>query len=109
MHPLEAIFAYAQRAGVAAISQLPGCWEVDVNGRWWFARSLCGRQRGHATDQACSRGPSVLPFGCSIEYQGWPAAVLDALATAERPCVGEFAAGEAANAAACVTALEAKQ
>ena len=96
MTPLEAIFAYAKRAGVAAISQRPGCWEVDVDGRWWFAVN------GHSSDQACSRGPWVLPFGCYIEYQGWPAAILDVNG------VGEFAAGEVANVAAFVAALVAK-
>ena len=102
MTPLDAIFAYAKRAGVAAISQRPGCWEVDIDGHWWFARSPYGRQRGHATDEACSRGPWVLPFGVYVEYNGSPAAVLDVNGD------GLFAAGEGANADAFVAALEAK-
>jgi hypothetical protein len=93
-HPLEAIFAYAKRAGVAAISQYDGCWEVDVDGRWWFAVN------GHALPEPCSRGPSVQPFGVYVEYHGWPAALLDVNGE------GLFAAGEAATAEAFVTALE---
>jgi hypothetical protein len=94
--PLDAIFAYAKRAGVAAISQLPGCWEVDVDGRWWFAVN------GHALPEACGRGPDVQPFGVYIEYHGWPAALLDVNGD------GLFAAGAGANADAFVAALAAK-
>ena len=101
--PLEAIFAYAKRAVVAAISQRLGCWEVDVDEHWWFARSPCGRQRGHTLPESCSRGPFVEPFSCYIEYNGRLAAVLDING------VGEFAAGGAANAAAFVAALTAKR
>jgi hypothetical protein len=94
--PLDAIFAYAKRAGVAAISQRPGCWEVAVDEHWWFAVN------GHILPESCSRGPFVEPFGVYIEYQGWPAAILDVNG------VGEFAAGDVANAAAFVAALAAK-
>ncbi len=96
MNPFDAILAYAKRASVAAISQRAGCWEVDVDERWWFAVN------GHITSQPCSRGPFVEPFDVYIEYNGWPAAVLDVNGS------GEFAAGEVANAVAFVAALEAK-
>jgi hypothetical protein len=94
--PLDAIFAYAKRAGVAAISQRPGCWEVDVDGRWWFAMN------GHDLPERCSRGPDVDPFGVYIEYHGWPAALLDVNGD------GLFAAGAGANADAFVAALATK-
>lgn len=94
MDVFESIVMLAERLGVEAISTLPGCWEVQVDERWWFAVN------GHREPIACSKGPTVPPVHVYVEFNGWPAGILS-------PAGGEFAAGAAANADAFIAALAA--
>jgi hypothetical protein len=95
-HPFAAVLAYAERHGVRAIGELPGCWEVEADADWRSAVN------GQNTARRCRWGVEVPPFSVYVEYQGHPAAIIAATGA------GAFAAGDVANAAAFVAALEAK-
>lgn len=91
----EAVAILAAALGVKKINQLPGCWEHQVDARWWIAVN------GHAKPTNCSRtsGP-IDPYTCYIEFDGWPAGLVS-------PYGGALAAGEAANEEALIVALNA--
>lgn len=83
----EALIAVAELAealGVRAINRLEGCWEHQIDSRWWVALN------GHRQPIESSHGPTVEPFACYVEFNGWPAGVCTAFG-------GQFAAGAAAN------------
>lgn len=95
---VEAFYAIAELAealGVSDISQQPGCWEHQVDERWWFAVNA------HPQDNRCSRGPEVPAFHAYVEFNGWPAGVFHPVAG------GEFAAGTEANEDEFVRAAQA--
>jgi len=95
MHPIEAILAYCQAAGIRDIERLDGCCEATIDDRWWFAVN------GHGEERRCSRGAPVPPYRFYVEFRGWPAALL--LPTGE----GEFVRGEAASAELFTAAVRA--
>lgn len=80
--------------GEAPANKHPGCWEVQLDKRWWIAFN------GHKEPKQSSKGgPSVDPFHCYVEYNGWPAGVFT-------PYGGVIAAGEGANESMFIQALE---
>lgn len=87
------IAALAVRLGVIEINKLPGCWEHQVDERWWIAVN------GHNEPVECSRGLKIDPFDCYIEFNGWPAGSLN-------PAGGIIAAGEGANEDTFIEALK---
>ena len=87
------IAALAQSLGVTEINGLPGCWEHQVDKRWWFAVN------GHREAVECSRGFVIDPFDCYIEYNGWPAGSI-------HPGGGIIAGGEGANEDNFIEALQ---
>lgn len=88
------IAEFAHRRGVTSINAMPGCWEVQIDAQWWMAVN------GHSTPTATSRGDEpVPPFSAYIEYNGWPAGVVD-------PAGGVLAAGSGANAETFCRALQ---
>lgn len=88
------IVKLAERRGVARINDLPGCWEPEIGGEWKIALN------GHREPAKSSSGAEVPPFSAYIEYNGWPAGVID-------PSGGIIAAGECANEDAFIAALRA--
>lgn len=88
------IAALAAHDGVKAINELEGCWEREI-GEWWIAVN------GHTENTACSRGASVWPFNCYVEFNGWPAGMFDPY------CGIIVASGEAANEDALIAAIDA--
>jgi hypothetical protein len=88
------IAALAEALDVRAINQLPGCWEHQVDDRWWIAVN------GHAEQTSCSHGAAVPAYGAYVEFNEWPAAVFT-------PVGGEFVAGTAANEEAFIAAVKA--
>ena len=60
----------AQALGVRAINTLDGCWEHQVDEKWWVAVN------GHREPVKCSTGAEVPPFHCYIESNGLPAGLL---------------------------------
>lgn len=82
----------ALATGATSIKDLPGCWEHDVDGRWWVAVNA------HGEPVKCSHGVEVEPFRAYVEFDGWPAGVLT-------PDGGEFAAGSEANEDTFIAAL----
>lgn len=72
--PIAEVFAeivkLAERRGVKRICDLPGCWEVDLGGGWWFALN------GHNVATKSSRGANVLPFHAYAERHELPAMLL---------------------------------
>ena len=89
------IVELAGRLGVSRIDKIPGCWEVDVDGRWWVAVN------GHREPTKCSRASTPLePFEAYVEFNGWPAGGLT-------PAGGWIAAGGVANEDTFIEALKA--
>ncbi len=79
------IAEYSRAVGVKSISQLEGCWEHEVDGRWKLYVN------GHRDPIPCSTGTVVPAFSAYVTFNGWPAGILD-------PWGGVIAAGDAANA-----------
>jgi hypothetical protein len=80
--------------GAAPINKFDGCWEHQIDERWWIAMN------GHKQERLTSEGDRVLPYSCFIKYNGWPAGILDFGG-------GIIAAGEGANENTFIAALEA--
>lgn len=78
--------------GVTSINKLPGCWEHQVDERWWIAMN------GHRENIKASDGFEVPPFNIAIKYNGWPAGIIGAHG-------GIIAAGSCANEDAFIEAL----
>jgi hypothetical protein len=87
------IVALAERLGISKINQLPACWEHQVDAHWWIALN------GHRIPTKCSKDVEVEPFGCYVEFNGWPAGTFNAYG-------GIMAAGSLGNEAAFVAALK---
>ena len=84
----------ADALGVRRINELEGCWEYQVDEQWRFA--LNGHNTPHDTDD----GVRVPPFSAFVEFNGWPAGIID-------PAGGVLAAGDAANESTFIAALQA--
>jgi hypothetical protein len=95
---VSAVFAgiveLAIAKGAQSIRDLPGCWEMQIDAEWWVAVN------GHAETTPCSHGAEVAPYTAYLEYNGWPAGIVN-------PKGGIVAAGEAANEGTLLRALEA--
>jgi hypothetical protein len=75
------------------LSKLPGCWERQVDERWWLAVN------GHDKEALTSEGDPVPAFSAYIKFNGWPAGIVD-------PYGGLLAAGELANERTLMAALD---
>lgn len=75
------------------LSLLDGAFEVEIDSQWKAAIN------GHAT-QKDWRGVAIPPYGAAIEFNGWPAGLMDVHG-------GIFAAGECANENAFIEAIRA--
>ena len=82
------------RLGVKNINTLPGCWEHQVDKQWFIAVNA------HDVPVKCSKGTSVGPFHCYVEYNGFPAGLIN-------PGGGVIAAGSCANEDSFIAALKA--
>jgi hypothetical protein len=81
--------------GVKPLPEHDGCWEHQVDKRWFIA--VNGHQeprliRKHPT------APALNPYNVYVEYNGWPAGIFD-------PSGGCIAAGEGANENTFIQAL----
>jgi len=81
------------RLGAGPLNKHPACWELQIDERWWIAVN------GHHDMKKCSKGADVLPFHAWIEYNGWPAGMVN-------PRHGVIAAGAEANETTFIEALE---
>ena len=88
------IMALAFRLDIENIKDMDGCWEHQIDEHWWIAVN------GHTEDAICSHGPTVSPFHCYIEFNGWPAGLIGMKD-------GIIAAGAAANEATFIAAIDA--
>ncbi|MCI0366684.1 MAG: hypothetical protein L0219_22705 [Phycisphaerales bacterium] len=84
----------AARAGVGDGTGLPGCWEYQIDDQWWIAVNC------HSEQKTTSHGQTVPPIHCVIEYNGWPAGLIN-------PYEGIIAAGSGANEDSFIAALKA--
>lgn len=91
----QEIVEMSNRLGVTKINELPGCWEIQVDERWWLAVN------GHQQSIACSKGFEVAPFAAYVEFNGWPAGEVT-------PVGGLLAASSQANEANLIAALKAR-
>lgn len=77
---MKAVLDLATEMGVTDINRLPYCWELTLDGQWWFAVN------GHGERTRCfppahpegSEWPNVPPYGVYAERYGWPAVIFDA-------------------------------
>ena len=88
------IAALGGALGVRNVNKLPGCWEHQVDERWWISLN------GHKETIKDSHGAEVPGFHAAIEYNGWPAGIIS-------PIGGIIAAGEGANEHNFIEALKA--
>jgi hypothetical protein len=58
----------ALAAGAENLKEKPGCWEHQVDARWWVALNP------HADPVDCSTGANVPPFCVYVTYNELPAA-----------------------------------
>jgi len=80
--------------GVEAINRLPGCWEHQVDDNWFIAAN------GHREPTKCTKGITVQPFHCYVEWNGFPAGEF-------HPIEGGFIAmGQLANEDTFIEALQ---
>jgi hypothetical protein len=89
-----AVVDWSEALGAAPMNRHAGCWEHAVDERWWVAVNA------HKEPVACSHGPEVPPFTCYVEFNGFPAGLINAYG-------GTIAAGSVANEDAFITALKA--
>lgn len=95
---LIAIAKFACALDAAPMNHHPGCWEIQIDERWWLA--VNGHKEPHRHSK--SMGEEVLaPFHFYVEYNGWPAGIFSAAG-------GEFVAGDAANEQTFIEALKAR-
>jgi len=91
--PYARVAELAEAFGAEGINRLPGCWEHAIDDAWWVAVN------GHGTERTCSRGVTVPPYAVAIMYGCAPAGVVT-------PAGGWIAAGEGANEATFLAAVE---
>jgi hypothetical protein len=65
---MAAVGRLHKRLGLDPISELPGCWEVQVDDRWWFAVN------GLRYDAPCSRDILVPPKHLVVTWRQFPVA-----------------------------------
>lgn len=96
--PVSLVFMLLADLGIkgdaSPLHKFEHCWEKQIDERWWIAMN------GHREPRKCSKGTEVQPFNCYVEYNGWPAGILD-------PFGGILAAGECANEDTFIKALRA--
>jgi hypothetical protein len=85
---------YSNKQGAAPLSKFENCWEKQIDEQWWIAMN------GHDEPRKCSKGAEVEPCNCYVEFNGWPAGILD-------PFGGILAAGAVANEDSFIEALKA--
>jgi hypothetical protein len=91
---MEALIAYGKAHDAVPLNKFPRCWEAQIDEHWWIAANA------HRYAIECSHGPIVEPFHFYIEFNGFPAGVIDASGR------GLFAEGEAANLQTFAEALQ---
>ena len=97
--PFDAILEMCDRLGVRDIGSMDGFWTYVIDDHWWIAVN------GHKVDveaqspQHVNPTP-VPPFTAYVEFNGWPAGLID-------PYGGTLAAGEIANAETFMAACDA--
>ena len=80
--------------GAAPINKHTGCWEKQLDERWWFAAN--GHKEPKSAGDIFQKVP---PFSVVVKFNGWPFAVIDP----HGGCVGH---GEMANTRALVKVME---
>jgi len=100
MKVLEVCEAFVRMAelagalGVSRINELPGCWEHQVDAKWWISVN------GSKDLRRNSDGIELSPFSMAVKFNGWPAGIIDLAG-------GVIAAGECANEDTFIAALQA--
>lgn len=88
------IAGLGNKSGASPVNKFEACWEKQVDPVWWIAMN------GHRETVKCSRGADVPPFHCYVEFNGWPAGLIN-------PYDGVLAAGAVGNEDNFITALKA--
>lgn len=66
-----AIMKYGVATGATRIDLLPGCWERQVSDECWISMN------GHKEPIKNSKGHILHPFQIYIEWNGWPAGIVE--------------------------------
>lgn len=89
---MKLVCALGLALGVAPLNKRSGCWEERIDEQWEIAVN------GHRTPMRCSHDCDVPPFSVYVQYNGWPAGIID-------PSGGVIAAGVCANEDTFIAAL----
>jgi len=90
--------ALAIALGMKELNKLPGCWEHQIDERWWMALNAHSERIHCSQDSHSSEG--VPPFTIYFMFNGWPAGLVNANG-------GSLAAGALANEDALIDAINA--
>jgi len=93
----------AEKDGIGPLNTLPGCWTRQIGKQWWIACNGHKQTMKAISQDGASQGDGVAvgPYQCYIEFNGWPAGFIN-------PFGGAMAAGDAANEAAFIAAIDAE-
>ena len=86
----------AQHDGAAPMNKHEGCWVRRLDAQWVIAVNGHHEPKRYETEDG--PGGEVPPFTCSVDFNGWPAGLID-------PAGGVIAAGSIANLDAFMAAL----
>ena len=97
-----AVAEMAQALGIKPLNQHDGCWTFQVDDQWWIAVNGHKEPKPARSPQGASKDEPFMvdPFHAYIEFNGWPAGVIN-------PRGGTIAAGAVANEDAFIAALRA--
>jgi hypothetical protein len=91
---MVAVCDLALSLGFRDLNKRDDCWEHQIDANWWVAVN------GRKEPTKCSHGLTVHPYQCYIEFNGFPAGIID-------PYDGIIAAGDAANEDSFIEAVKA--
>jgi hypothetical protein len=90
---MDAVAQLAISLDAIPLHKHAGCWEHQIDKQWWIAFN------GQKQAVECSKGISVDPYHVYIEFNGWPAGIIN-------PFEGTLCAGEIANESTFIAAVE---
>lgn len=91
---MDAIAQLAHRVGATPGNKFENCWERQVDDHWWISMNC------HPEARKNSKGIEVPMFSCYVEFNGWPAGIIN-------PFGGIIAAGSLANEDTFIAAVKA--
>ena len=99
LEPMVLVARLCEAVGASPLTRWPNGWEHQIDDEWRIIVNGSGQWLRFKSDKE-PLGVDIEPFGCYVEYNGWPAGMFN-------PVAGILAAGEAANEDTFCAAVEA--